>query len=131
MLIATHNSGKIREYRLLLKGLGNDLIGLDDLGITDDVEETGVSFAENALLKARAFALRSGHVTLADDSGLRGRCPGRTAWRALGALRRPGARQMRNGIACCCASSRACPRTNARHAFSVPLRSYGPTDVVH
>lgn len=70
MLVATHNRGKIREYRALLQNLSESTVGLDDLGITHEVEETGVSFAENAILKARAFALVSGQVTLGDDSGL-------------------------------------------------------------
>jgi XTP/dITP diphosphohydrolase len=70
MLIATHNPGKVREYRQLLLPLSNELIGLDELAISDEVEETGSTFAENALIKARAFALRTGHATLADDSGL-------------------------------------------------------------
>ncbi len=70
MLIATYNQGKIREYRELLIELGNQLVGLDDLGITEQAQETGDSFAENALIKARTYAQLSGHVTLADDSGL-------------------------------------------------------------
>jgi XTP/dITP diphosphohydrolase len=70
MLIATHNRGKIAEYEALLKPFAQNLIGLADLGITEQVEETGETFAENALLKARAYALLSGRVTLADDSGL-------------------------------------------------------------
>ncbi len=70
MLIATHNRGKIREYRELLRELCSQLVGLDDVGITEQAEETGDSFAENALAKARAYAQLSGHVTLADDSGL-------------------------------------------------------------
>jgi XTP/dITP diphosphohydrolase len=70
MLIATHNRGKVAEYRELLKPLREELIGLSDLGISDEVDETGSTFAENALLKARAYARLSGQVTLADDSGL-------------------------------------------------------------
>jgi XTP/dITP diphosphohydrolase len=70
MLIATHNRGKVAEYQELLKHLGEKLVGLDELGVTEQVEETGETFAENALLKARAYAERTGHVTLADDSGL-------------------------------------------------------------
>ena len=70
MLIATHNRGKIREYRELLRDLCSQLVGLDDVGITEQAEETGDSFAENALIKARAYAQLSGNVTLADDSGL-------------------------------------------------------------
>jgi len=70
LLIATHNQGKMREYRQLLKGLSLELLSLDDVGIKDDVPETGETYADNALLKARAYAQQSGILTLADDSGL-------------------------------------------------------------
>ena len=70
LLIATHNQGKLREYRLLLADLGLTVVSLDDVGITHDVEETGTTFAENAILKARAYAALSQLWTWADDSGL-------------------------------------------------------------
>jgi len=70
LLIATHNRGKVREYRQLLEGLPHELVSLGDVGIDDDVSETGETYAKNALLKARAYAQQSGLLTLADDSGL-------------------------------------------------------------
>ena len=70
LLIATRNPGKMREYRQLLRDVPYTLVSLDDLGITEEVAETGESFEENARLKARAYAARSGLLTLADDSGL-------------------------------------------------------------
>jgi XTP/dITP diphosphohydrolase len=70
LVIATHNAGKKREYDHLLKGLGLEMSSLDDLGIEQDVEETGTTFAENALVKARFYCRISGLPTLADDSGL-------------------------------------------------------------
>ncbi|NLX36635.1 MAG: XTP/dITP diphosphatase [Chloroflexi bacterium] len=70
LLIATGNAGKKREFAGLLADLPLEIVGLNDLGLPNDVEETGASFAENALLKARAYAARSGLLTLADDSGL-------------------------------------------------------------
>jgi XTP/dITP diphosphohydrolase len=70
LLIATHNHGKLIEYRELLAGLPYELVTLDDVGIREDVEETGTTFAENARLKALAYARQSGLLTLADDSGL-------------------------------------------------------------
>ena len=70
LLIATGNPGKMREYRELLKGVPFQLVSLDDLGITDEVEETGLTFHENARLKTDAYAALSGLPTLADDSGL-------------------------------------------------------------
>ena len=70
LLVATHNRGKLKEYQELFAGLAFDLVTLDDLGIRDDIEETGATFAENARLKAVAHARQSGLLTLADDSGL-------------------------------------------------------------
>ena len=70
LLIATHNRGKVEEYRQLLKGLPLRLLSLDDVGITEDVEETGQTFPENAWLKARAYSRLGGLLTLSDDSGL-------------------------------------------------------------
>jgi XTP/dITP diphosphohydrolase len=70
LLIATHNLGKVREYRELLVGLPVETTYLDAAGITLEVEETGASFAENARLKATTYAAASGLLTWADDSGL-------------------------------------------------------------
>lgn len=70
LLIATHNPGKVREYRALLADLPLAVTWLDDEGITFEVEETGATFAENAILKARAYAAATGLLTWADDSGL-------------------------------------------------------------
>lgn len=75
LVLATHNQGKLRELRELLRG---QLPGLDvDTQVVDagavgapDVAETGVTFAENSLLKARAVAAATGLVAIADDSGL-------------------------------------------------------------
>ena len=75
LVLATHNQGKLRELRELLRG---QLPGLDvDTQVVDagavgapDVAETGVTFAENSLLKARAVAEATGLVAIADDSGL-------------------------------------------------------------
>jgi XTP/dITP diphosphohydrolase len=70
LLIATTNSGKVREYQQLMRGLNCELIGLAEVGITQDVDETGSTYEENARLKAREYAALSGLLTLADDSGL-------------------------------------------------------------
>lgn len=70
LLVATHNQGKVKEYEALLRELDIVWIGLGDVGISEDVRETGATFEENAVLKARSFAARSGLLTLADDSGL-------------------------------------------------------------
>ena len=70
LLIATGNSGKMREYAGLLQGTPFELVSLRDFGITYEVEETGETFEENAWLKASEYAAISGLLTLADDSGL-------------------------------------------------------------
>jgi len=70
LLIATHNQGKLREYEGLLADLPVTVTSLQEMKIDYDVEETGSTFAENAILKARAYATISGHWTWADDSGL-------------------------------------------------------------
>jgi len=70
LLVATRNSGKVCEFSRMLYGMLFEVVGLDDLGIELEVEETGLTFEENAVLKARAYAGESGELTLADDSGL-------------------------------------------------------------
>jgi XTP/dITP diphosphohydrolase len=71
LLVATGNPGKLREYRRLLNDIDFEIVGLEDVGLGDmDVEETGTTFSENAILKAEAYAAASGLLTLADDSGL-------------------------------------------------------------
>ena len=70
LLIATTSPGKVREYQQLLNGLDYELVSLSEVGITREVAETGATYEENALLKAREYAALSGLPTLADDSGL-------------------------------------------------------------
>jgi XTP/dITP diphosphohydrolase len=70
LLIATHNPGKRREFQGLLAGLPIDTVTLDEMGIHQEVDETGETLAENARLKAQAYSERTGLITLADDSGL-------------------------------------------------------------
>ncbi len=70
LLIATRNQGKLREFTAIFAGLDVTLRTLDDLGIADDIAETGTTFAANAILKAEGYLALSGLPTLADDSGL-------------------------------------------------------------
>lgn len=70
ILVATQNKGKVREFAEMMQGMALDWLGLDDVGVTEDVPETGSTFRENALLKATAYAQMTGLLTLADDSGL-------------------------------------------------------------
>src|SRR3954452_1848993 len=70
LLLATTNHHKLEEYRAIFSGLPFHLLSLHDIHLDLDVEETGTTFAENAELKALAYARASGMLTLADDSGL-------------------------------------------------------------
>jgi XTP/dITP diphosphohydrolase len=72
LILATRNAGKITELRAILAdaGLPHELVGADAYPEVPDTKETGVTFAENALLKAHALAQATGHPAVADDSGL-------------------------------------------------------------
>src|SRR3990170_4653729 len=70
LLLASQNAGKLAEMRILVAGLPFRVLGPHDLGIHEAPEETGTTFLENAVLKARYYAERSGRLTVADDSGL-------------------------------------------------------------
>ena len=70
ILIATNNAGKLKEIETILAGLDLDLITPGQLRLNLEVEETGQTYAENALLKGRAFCRATQLLTLADDSGL-------------------------------------------------------------
>ena len=70
LLLATRNRGKASEFRTLLAVPGLSLLDLAEAGIDISVDETGATFEENAVLKARTYAGVSGLLTLADDSGL-------------------------------------------------------------
>ena len=69
LVIATHNAGKLKEIAALLEPFGPDCISAGSLGLPEPAE-TGKTFVENALIKARAAAEASGLPALADDSGL-------------------------------------------------------------
>ena len=69
-VLATHNPGKLREMGEILKDFGIEVVCPRDLGLTRDVEETGTTFAENAMLKAKAICKAAGLPAIADDSGL-------------------------------------------------------------
>lgn len=69
LVIATHNEGKLREFKDLLEPFDLDLVSAGELGLPEP-DETGTSFVENARIKAHAAANASGSIALADDSGL-------------------------------------------------------------
>jgi XTP/dITP diphosphohydrolase len=70
LLVATTNPGKLREIRTLMFGVPLELVSLADIAPLSEPEETGTTFEENARLKARYYAERSGLLTVAEDSGL-------------------------------------------------------------
>ena len=73
LLLATRNKGKIVEFRRILDAIAPgeiELIGLDAFPHLHDVDETGSTFEENALLKAREMSIATGLPAIADDSGL-------------------------------------------------------------
>jgi XTP/dITP diphosphohydrolase len=98
LLLASANQGKLRELRAILEGLPVELVGLAEAGLGEppEVEETGETFLENALLKGRAYAAWSGMAAVADDSGLEvdalGGAPGVRSARYAG----PGASDQAN-----------------------------------
>lgn len=70
LLVATKNPGKFSEISEVLETLLLKLLSLRDLGIADDIEETGKTHEENAILKARYFFDKTGLPTLGEDSGI-------------------------------------------------------------
>lgn len=88
LLLATTNRHKVEEFRTILADIPWQILSLNDLHLDMDVEETGTTFAENAALKALAYARASKTLALADDSGLEidalGGAPGVYSARFLG-----------------------------------------------
>lgn len=69
-VLATHNPGKLAEMKAILSGLGVEVLSPAEVNVTVDVEETGTTFAQNAMLKAKAVCAAAGLPAIADDSGL-------------------------------------------------------------
>lgn len=69
LLVATTNPGKLEEIRKFLSDIPLELVSLRDVGITDSIEETGKTFGENAILKAKFYCEKSSLPTIADDGG--------------------------------------------------------------
>ena len=69
-LLATRNAKKLAELRRILAGVDVDIVGLDDVASYVEAPETGLTFADNALLKAREGVKHTGLPTIADDSGI-------------------------------------------------------------
>jgi len=70
LIVATRNKGKLKEIREILDNLDYEVVSMDEAGFAVDIEETGTTFEENALIKARTIYEATGEISLADDSGL-------------------------------------------------------------
>lgn len=70
IIFATTNPGKAREVKMMMKDFDVELTTLKDEGIDVDIEETGTTFEENAIIKAKTICEMTGEIALADDSGL-------------------------------------------------------------
>ena len=70
VVIATRNTGKMNEMRKMLFNTSFSAFSLDEVSVLEEVEETGTSFEENAMLKAKTYGKLSGKLTIADDSGI-------------------------------------------------------------
>lgn len=70
LLLATTNDGKIREIRKILFGINFEIVTLKDIGYQKEISETGNTFEENAVIKAKTVGADTGFLTVAEDSGL-------------------------------------------------------------
>ena len=69
-VLASHNPGKLAEMQSILSGYGVEVVSPAEVGVSLEVEETGGTFGENAMLKAKAVCAAAGLPAIADDSGL-------------------------------------------------------------
>ena len=69
-IIATKNKGKLLEMQEILKDLPFEVLSMEEAGFHDEIEETGSTFEENSMIKARAIFNKTGGIVMADDSGL-------------------------------------------------------------
>ena len=70
IIFATTNENKVREVNMMMEGFDVELVPMSEVGIDVDIEETGTTFEENAIIKAKAICEMTGEIALADDSGL-------------------------------------------------------------
>ena len=70
IIFATTNENKVREVKMMLEDFDIELVTMAEAGIKTDIEETGTTFVDNALIKAQTIAELTGEIALADDSGL-------------------------------------------------------------
>ena len=118
VVLATRNAHKVDELGRILAPYEIELLSLDDAGVTGEVIETGATFADNALLKARAAAADSGLPAVADDSGDRTPSDGQVSERPR-APRAPSAARPADASQ---AARRSRPRPAAAGEQAVPHR---------
>ena len=70
IIFATTNKNKVREVNMMMEGFDVELVPMSEVGLDVDIEETGTTFEENAIIKAKAVCELTGEIALADDSGL-------------------------------------------------------------
>jgi XTP/dITP diphosphohydrolase len=70
IIIATHNKGKLDEFKKILKNFKTEVLSLNELGFFNEIPETGSTFEENSMIKARHVHEKFGEIVVADDSGL-------------------------------------------------------------
>lgn len=70
LIFATGNQGKLKEIREIMADLEVEVLSMKEAGVETEIEENGITFEENAIIKARAVGKLTGELTLADDSGL-------------------------------------------------------------
>lgn len=70
IIFATSNENKMREVRMIMQDLGEEIISMKEAGISADIIEDGSTFEENAIIKAKTIMEMTGKTVLADDSGL-------------------------------------------------------------
>lgn len=70
IILATGNENKLREIRQIMDGCDVQIVSMKEAGVFEEIDETGTSFEENAVIKAKTIAAKTGLLTLADDSGL-------------------------------------------------------------
>jgi len=70
IIFATSNEGKMKEIRDILKDLNIEILSLKEAGLNPDIDENGITFEENAIIKAKAVMELTQEIVLADDSGL-------------------------------------------------------------
>ena len=69
-IVATKNKGKLKEIEEILTGLPLQVISMEEAGVSDEIDETGSTFEENAMIKAKAVFDKTKEMVMADDSGL-------------------------------------------------------------